>query len=78
MRETGLPRADRNGKLQGRRCSVKLGLGSLIFGFVLLGGLRQGLDEWWIGVQLGARASPSTQLAVFASIPLDAFHLGDA
>jgi hypothetical protein len=78
MRETGLPRTDRNRKLQGRRYSEKPGLRSLVFGLVLLGGFRQRLDEWWIGVELGAGASPSTQLAVLASVPLDALHLGDA
>ncbi len=78
MRETGLPRTDRNDKLQGRRCSVKSGLRSLVFGYRRLGGLRQGLDEWRIRVELGAGASPSAQLAVFASVPLDALHLGDA
>jgi hypothetical protein len=65
-------------ELQGRQCHAMRELRSLIFGFVLLGGLRQGLDEWWIGVKLGAGASPSAQLAVFASVPLDALHLGDA
>ncbi len=57
---------------------MKSGLRGLVFGFVLLGGFRQGLDEWRIGIELGAGASPSTQLAVFASVPLDALHLGDA
>lgn len=66
----------------GRRHFVVLGLFSLIFGFVLglvfLGCFRQRLDEWRIGVELGAGASPSTLLAVFAAVSLDALQLGDA
>ena len=54
MRETGLPRTGRDSELQGRQCRAILELRSLVFGFVLLSGLRQGLDEWWIGVELGA------------------------
>jgi len=76
MKETGLPRKDR--KLQDRRCSDMRELRRLFFGFVLLGGLGQRLDEWWIRVELGAGASPSAQLAVFAPVSLDALQLGDA
>jgi hypothetical protein len=58
------------------------GLLCLVFGFVLglmfLGGLRQRLYEWRIGVKLGAGASPSSLLAVLAPGPLDAFQLGNA
>jgi len=61
---------------------VVLGLFSLIFGFVLglvfLGRLRQRLNEWRIGVELGAGASPSTLLAVFAPASLNSLQLGDA
>ena len=59
-----------------------LELFSLVFGFVLglvfLGRSRQRLDEWRIGVELGAGASPSPLLAVLPAISLGAFQLGDA
>ena len=54
MRETGLPRTGRDSELQGRQCRVMRELRSLVFALVLLSGFRQGLDEWRIGVQLGA------------------------
>lgn len=70
----------------GRRYSVEWGLSSLAFGFVLglvlglvfLGGLRQRLYEWWIGVELGAGASPHGFLVVLAPGPLDALQMGNA
>ena len=59
-----------------------LGLFSLVFGFVLglvfLGCFRQRLNEWRIGVELRAGASPSPLLAVFAPASLNALQLGDA
>jgi hypothetical protein len=62
--------------------SVVCGLLSLVFGFVLglvfLGGLRQRLYERWIGVELGAGASPLPLLAMLAPVSLDALQLGDA
>jgi len=61
---------------------VVLGLFGLIFGFVLglvfLGCLCERLNEWRIGVELGAGASPSPLLAVLAAVSLDALQLGDA
>jgi hypothetical protein len=60
MRETGLPRMDRENRLQGRRRSVNLGLCSLVFGYRRLGGFCQRLDEWRIRVELRAGASPSS------------------
>ena len=59
-----------------------LGLFNLVFGFVLgllfLGCFRQRLNEWRIGVELGAGASPPTLLAVFTAASLNALQLGDA
>ena len=59
-----------------------LELFSLVFDFVLalelVGCFGQRLDEWRIGVELGAGASPSALLAVLSAVPLDALELGDA
>jgi hypothetical protein len=49
-----------------------------VLGLVFLGGFRQGLDEWRIGIELGAGASPDTLLAVFAPVSLNALQLSDA
>jgi hypothetical protein len=61
---------------------VVLGLFRLIFGFVLglvfLGCFRQRLNEWRIGVELRAGASPSPLLTVFSPASLNALQLGDA
>ncbi len=82
MSDPRLPARGKTYYRAGRRQSVVLGLFSLIFGFVLglvfLGCFRQRLDERRIGIELGAGASPSTLLAVFAPASLDALQLGDA
>jgi len=83
MSEVSLP-ANRGRNLQSGQ-AILHGVGalfSLFFGFVtslvFLGGFRQWLDEWRIGVKLGAGASSSTLLAVFAPGSLDALQLSDA